>query len=185
IPMALSSGATKIPRATELTSCSPNRISPASGFSRPATHLRSVVLPDPLSPRRTKNSFSSTCKSTASSARTESVPLLNVLTSEWISIITSLRCGSGYMLLSASVGPKGNDEGRHHCHHHHRDRGGISAPAAMPLSPDIRGKDLTFRRRQEHRHRELAIRRERSPNPSINQPWTNQWYDHFPKNTEC
>ena len=64
MPIARSSGVMKIPRSAELTTCSPKTISPASGLSSPATHLSSVVLPDPLNPRSTKNSFSFTCRST-------------------------------------------------------------------------------------------------------------------------
>src|SRR5437667_8921950 len=91
MPSARSSGGTKMPRSAELTICSPKRISPASGFSKPATHLRSVVLPEPLRPRRTKNSFSSTCKSTPSTAWTLSAPVLNALLSEWMLITADLR----------------------------------------------------------------------------------------------
>src|SRR5206468_10481240 len=58
---------------------------------RPATHLRSVVLPELLRPRRTKNSFSSTCKSTPSTAWTLSAPVLNALLSEWMLITADLR----------------------------------------------------------------------------------------------
>ena len=87
MPIALSSGVMKMPCSAELTICSPKKISPASGLSSPATHLSSVVLPDPLRPRSTKNSFSFTCRSTPSTAWTESVPDLNVFRSEWIPII--------------------------------------------------------------------------------------------------
>ena len=68
MPTPRSDGGMKMPRSAELTMRSPSRISPASGLSKPAMDRSSVVLPEPLSPRRTKNSFSSMERLTSSTA---------------------------------------------------------------------------------------------------------------------
>jgi len=172
MPIALSSGVMKIFRSAELTIFSPKAISPASGLSSPATHLSSVVLPDPLRPRSTKNSFSFTCRSTPSTAWTESVPVLNVFRSEWIPIIANylnglnvlndlnwqraiaceqkcmarLRRRRSDMLLPPRIDPKGRHQRRHDSHHNHGDRRRIPQPTAMPLSPNIGGQNLALRR---------------------------------------
>src|SRR5437899_8605262 len=52
------------------------RISPRSGDSNPATHLRRVVFPEPLAPTMTKNSPSATWSSKPFSADT--LPSLTV-----------------------------------------------------------------------------------------------------------
>src|SRR5437016_13411855 len=51
--------------------------SPASGFSRPATQRKVVVLPQPLGPSRTQNSFSVTSRSIPRSASTRPRRLSN------------------------------------------------------------------------------------------------------------
>src|SRR5262249_43862453 len=173
MPSALSSGGTKMPRCAELTVCSPNAISPPSGFSNPATHRSKVVLPEPLSPRSTKNSFSSTRRSTPSTARRGSGPFLNIFVSEGTRITPSLRYSRGDMLLAGGETPKIYNQRRHPRHHYHRDRRRIAQPPAMPLSPDVSREHLAFRRSQEHRHGELPVGRQRGPNPSIGQPRPN------------
>src|SRR5262245_46468251 len=153
MPIALSSGVTKMPRCVELTTCSPKTISPASGLSSPATHLRSVVLPDPLSPRSTKNSCSFTCRSTPSTAWTASVPVLKVFLSEWITIILNYLNGlnvvNGRVCLIRLTTPKQlyvaadahnpitSDQRRHDRHHDHSKCGRIAQPTPLPLPPNI------------------------------------------------
>src|SRR6476620_1085610 len=72
------------------------RISPPSGFSRPATQRSRVVFPDPLSPNSTKNSCAPTSMETPSTARAESWPDLYILKRFLIDIIA---------LLSARMAP--------------------------------------------------------------------------------
>src|SRR5829696_331381 len=62
-----------------LTTCPPIRISPSVGSSSPAMVRRSVVLPHPEGPRRTRYSPSSVARSTPSTAWTR--PPSNCLTS--------------------------------------------------------------------------------------------------------
>src|SRR3989338_2910241 len=65
------------------------RTSPPSGASNPATHLRSVVLPEPLAPTMTKNSPSATSRSSPLRAATLPPPTANSLASWRMEIIGS------------------------------------------------------------------------------------------------
>jgi len=60
--MGLRFGGTKIPRSEENTTSSAMRISPESGFSRPAMERRVVLLPQPLGPSSVNNPPSLTSK---------------------------------------------------------------------------------------------------------------------------
>src|SRR5215218_7230386 len=79
----------------ELTIRSPIVTSPASGSSRPAIMRRDVVFPQPLGPRRTSSSPSSTSNETLSTAVTE--PSLNNFT-------TSRNATADIPLLLAATG---------------------------------------------------------------------------------
>src|SRR3972149_125574 len=72
--------------AVELTSAPEISISPASGFSNPATQRSVVVLPHPLGPRRTQNSPSTISREIPASASTPPGRVLNCLRSSLILI---------------------------------------------------------------------------------------------------
>src|SRR3989338_2936228 len=84
------------------------RISPPSGASNPATHLRSVVLPEPLAPTMTKNSPSATSRSSPLRAATLPPLTVNSLARWRIEIIGSsilhARHRIGHRLLEG-LGP--------------------------------------------------------------------------------
>src|SRR5262249_11225951 len=66
-----------MPRAAEFAKVPAISSSPASGLSRPATQRKVVVLPQPLGPSRTQNSFSVTSRSIPRSASTRPRRLSN------------------------------------------------------------------------------------------------------------
>lgn len=68
MPSPRLSGGTKMPFSAEKTTSSPMAISPVSGDSRPTMHRSSVVLPQPLGPRRVKMRFDGITRSTSTSA---------------------------------------------------------------------------------------------------------------------
>jgi len=57
-----------MPFSAEKTTSSPIRISPVSGISKPTMQRSSVVLPQPLGPRRVKIRFDGITRSTSTSA---------------------------------------------------------------------------------------------------------------------
>src|SRR4051812_9810173 len=68
MPMFRLFGGTLIPCTAWNTVRSPNEIEPSSALSRPATHRSVVVFPQPLGPRRTRNSPGSISRSRSSIA---------------------------------------------------------------------------------------------------------------------
>ena len=64
---------------TLFMSRSPNQISPASGWWKPAMALRVVVLPQPDGPSRVRNSPSGTSRLRSSTASTSSKRLVRLL----------------------------------------------------------------------------------------------------------
>ena len=69
MPSPRFSGGTKIPFSVDHTISSPMAISPASGVSSPTMHRNSVVLPQPLGPRRVKIRLAGMVRSMLSRAR--------------------------------------------------------------------------------------------------------------------
>src|SRR5262245_9324214 len=70
MPIPRRSGGTKTPSAEEETRRVPTRMSPASGRSSPAMSRSVVVLPQPLGPRRVRNSPAFATKASPSTATT-------------------------------------------------------------------------------------------------------------------
>ena len=67
-------GGTDMPRFASNTRLFPIAISPLEGVSKPAMHLRVVVLPQPLGPRRVKSLPAGTVNETPSTALTSFAP---------------------------------------------------------------------------------------------------------------
>src|SRR5262252_399616 len=88
-----------------LTTRSPKRISPASGWWKPATRRRRVVLPQPDGPSRVNSSPSATARS----ARSTAVTAPNRFTTPSTRMIT--RVGSGERLLLLQLVPLSLDVG--------------------------------------------------------------------------
>ncbi len=80
MPMPLRSGGRDMPFSADQTTSSPMMISPASGVSSPAMHLRRVVLPHPEGPRRVRILFWGVLRVTSLRAVTVSFRDRNVLT---------------------------------------------------------------------------------------------------------
>src|SRR5437016_4073201 len=97
---------------------------------------------------------------------------------------TTLRYRSGDMLLAPRKDPEARHQRRHNYHHGYGDGRRITQPAAVPLAPDISGKHLTFRRRQDNRHGQFPISREGSPNPHVDNAGADQRQNHFPKDAK-
>src|SRR5262245_3452163 len=86
-----------MPRAAEFAKVPAISSSPASGLSRPATQRKVVVLPQPLGPSRTQNSFSVTSRSIPRSASTRPRRLSNHFLSPRMLIKVKNPWSSGVM----------------------------------------------------------------------------------------
>src|SRR6266576_3948998 len=84
-----------MPLAGELTSFPSISNSPASGFSKPATLRSVVVLPQPLGPSSTQNSFSATSRSIPRKASTRPRRLSNHFLRPRIRIKEITSCSNG------------------------------------------------------------------------------------------
>ena len=147
MPISRFSAATKIRFAGELTTRPLISISPASGRSRPATHLRVVVLPQPLGPRRTQKSPSETSKSMSLSALTTPCWARKVLRS----------C---LMLIKVRIlSPRWKVEILEHCAHHF----------ISPTAPNLPNRSRRFVRARSGRCPPQSSRRE-SRSPPVPRP---------------
>src|SRR5690554_493943 len=81
MPRARFSGGTMTPEPASATTRSPIQMLPWLGCSKPAMQRSSVVLPQPLGPRRTRNLPLSTARLTSSTARTLPGNSLTILSS--------------------------------------------------------------------------------------------------------
>src|SRR5262245_29272445 len=117
-------------------------MSPASGRSRPAMSLSVVVFPQPLGPRRVKNSPAFATKLSLSTATTRP----KVLTSPATRTSRMPSCGSredtgdrvlnhrGHVIVSGKLSPRGRE-------HQVAVRGGSSAVAVPTLNHDFAAAD--------------------------------------------
>src|SRR6266852_2496133 len=92
-------GGTKTPRAADVSRRPPTWTSPASGFSRPATGRRVVVLPQPLGPSSVTSEPAGTSKSIASTAGVLPNALESPVTQ--MSFMVATRAASSLRSLSA------------------------------------------------------------------------------------
>src|SRR5688572_9771843 len=104
----------------------PNRISPWSGVSRPATQRSKVVLPDPLGPSRTKNSVSPISTLASRSATTLPFPERNTFCKPRTPIMRTVpvsQAADAGVRDPASEHEVNGDEGQHDADHRQSQSG--------------------------------------------------------------